>query len=99
VVWRARIALLASDGMTAEAIAAAVGKSLLTVRRWRRRYMAAGVASWRMQLADEMLRDGRTSVAQIAAQVGYQTESAFRRAFKRVRGVGPGHRRKARGGS
>ena len=35
--------LLASDGLTAEAIAAAVGKSLLTVRRWRRRYLAKGV--------------------------------------------------------
>lgn len=43
VVWRARIVLLASDGATAEEIAAAVGKSLLTVRRWRRRYVAAGV--------------------------------------------------------
>ena len=42
VVWRARIVLLASDGLTAEAIAAAVGKSLLTVRRWRRRYAARG---------------------------------------------------------
>jgi len=35
VVWRARIVLLASDGLTAEGIAAAVDKSLLTVRRWR----------------------------------------------------------------
>ena len=43
VVWRARIVLLAGDGLTAEAIAAAVGKSLLTVRRWRRRYVAKGV--------------------------------------------------------
>jgi transposase len=43
VVWRARIVLLASDGLTAEAIAAAVGKSVLTVRRWRRRYVAKGV--------------------------------------------------------
>jgi transposase len=43
VVWRARIVLLAGEGKTAEAIAAAVGKSLLTVRRWRRRYVAAGV--------------------------------------------------------
>jgi hypothetical protein len=42
-VWRARIVLLASDGLTAEAIAAAVGRSLRTVRRWRRRYMAKGV--------------------------------------------------------
>jgi transposase len=43
VVWRARIVLLASGGLTAEAIAAAAGKSLLTVRRWRRRYAALGV--------------------------------------------------------
>ncbi|NRC57026.1 IS630 family transposase [Mesorhizobium sediminum] len=43
VIWRARIVLLAGDGLTAEGIAAAVGKSLLTVRRWRRRYMAKGV--------------------------------------------------------
>src|ERR1700758_5179317 len=43
VVWRARIVLLAGDGLTAEGIAAAVAKSLLTVRRWRRRYMAKGV--------------------------------------------------------
>jgi transposase len=43
LVWRARIVLLAGDGLTATAIAAAVGKSVLTVRRWRRRYMAKGV--------------------------------------------------------
>jgi transposase len=43
IVWRARIVLAASDGMTAKAIAATVGKSELTVRRWRRRYQAAGV--------------------------------------------------------
>src|SRR6266403_2259355 len=43
VVWRARIVLLASDGLTAEGIAAAVDKSRLTVRRWRRRYMAKGM--------------------------------------------------------
>jgi transposase len=47
VVWRARIGLLAGDGLTA--IAAAVGKSLLTVRRWRRRYVAKG--------ADGLLKD------------------------------------------
>ena len=43
VVWRARIVLLTGDGLTAEGIAATVGKSLLTVRRWRRRYVAKGV--------------------------------------------------------
>src|ERR1700751_433372 len=44
VVWRARIVLLAADGLQAGAIAAATGKSQLTVRRWRRRFLARGVA-------------------------------------------------------
>ena len=43
VVWRARIVLLASDGLRAEAIAATVGKSVLAVALWRRRYVAKGV--------------------------------------------------------
>ena len=49
VVWRARIVLLAAEGLMAEGIAATVGKSLLTVRRWRRRYGGEGV--------DGLLRD------------------------------------------
>lgn len=43
IVWRARIVRLAGDGLSATAIAAAVGKSVLTVHRWRRRYEAKGV--------------------------------------------------------
>ncbi len=43
MVWRSRIVLLAGDGLTAVGIAASVGKSVLTVRRWRRRYAAKGV--------------------------------------------------------
>src|SRR5882757_4024475 len=43
VVWRARIVLLAAEGLPAFAIAAATGKSQLTVRRWRRRFLAKGV--------------------------------------------------------
>src|SRR5579871_90993 len=43
IVWRARIVLLAADGLQAIKIAAAVSKSVLTVRRWRRRYVAEGV--------------------------------------------------------
>lgn len=55
------------------------------------------LAAWRMHLADAMLRARRSSVAQIAERLGYQTEASFRRAFKRVRGVGPGEvRRRAR---
>jgi AraC-like DNA-binding protein len=48
------------------------------------------VTSWRMQLAAERLRDGRESIAVIAADVGYESEAAFNRAFKRVTGVTPG---------
>ena len=44
VVWRARIVLLAAEGLQAGAIAATTGKSQLTVRRWRRRFLAKGVA-------------------------------------------------------
>jgi transposase len=44
VVWRARIILLAAEGLKASAIAAATSKSQLTVRRWRRRFLAKGVA-------------------------------------------------------
>ena len=43
VVWRSRIVLLAGEGIGAVAVAAMVGKSVLSVRRWRRRYAAKGV--------------------------------------------------------
>jgi AraC family transcriptional regulator, activator of mtrCDE len=51
---------------------------------------------WRMHLAEEMLSAGSASVAQIAERLGYKTESAFRRAFSRVRGIGPGGVRRER---
>jgi transposase len=44
VVWRARIGLLAAQGLGAGAIAQATGKSQPTVRRWRHRFLAKGVA-------------------------------------------------------
>lgn len=43
VVWWARIVLLAGDGVGAVEVGRKVGKSLPCVRRWRRRYVAAGV--------------------------------------------------------
>lgn len=45
---------------------------------------------WRMTQAELMLRNPQVSVASAAERVGYETEAAFRRAFKRVHGVGPG---------
>jgi AraC family transcriptional regulator, alkane utilization regulator len=48
------------------------------------------VTSWRMQLAAERIRNSDVSLAGIAAEVGYESEAAFNRAFKRVTGVTPG---------
>jgi AraC-like DNA-binding protein len=45
---------------------------------------------WRMHLAAQRLRDGRGSVAQVAIAVGYESEAAFSRAFKRQFGTSPG---------
>jgi len=48
------------------------------------------LARWRLQLAARLLQSGSLSVAQAAATVGYQSESAFNRAFKRQVGAAPG---------
>ena len=46
IVWRSQIVLLAGEGIGAVAVARRVGKSVLTVRRWRRRYAAGGWTAW-----------------------------------------------------
>lgn len=52
---------------------------------------------WRMQLAARLLREGQSSVAAIALEVGYDSEAAFARAFKRLAGMPPAAwRREAR---
>ncbi|MCY1298112.1 Cupin [compost metagenome] len=43
----------------------------------------------RMQLAAELLLDGRVSIALIAERVGYQSERAFRELFKKRFGMSP----------
>ncbi|KAA1423621.1 AraC family transcriptional regulator [Mumia zhuanghuii] len=48
------------------------------------------LARWRLQLASRLLQGGTCTVAQAASAVGYQSESAFNRAFKRQVGVAPG---------
>jgi AraC-like DNA-binding protein len=41
------------------------------------------LTQWRMQVAARRLREGQGSIAQIAFEVGYESEGAFNRAFKR----------------
>jgi AraC-like DNA-binding protein len=56
---------------------------------------AAGVAplayltQLRMRIAQRRLREDAASIVEISASLGYQSESAFSHAFKRVTGTGP----------
>jgi AraC-like DNA-binding protein len=55
------------------------------------------LAQWRMQMASTLLLQSSASVATIALEVGYDSEAAFSRAFKRIVGVPPGSWRRQRG--
>jgi AraC-like DNA-binding protein len=57
------------------------------------------LTNWRMQLAASYLMTGTDNVAEVAERVGYESEAAFSRAFKKVVGVPPGQWRKHRAGS
>ena len=48
------------------------------------------VARWRMQVAQDALRQDGAAIGELATRLGYQSEAAFSRAFKRVTGVSPG---------
>lgn len=50
---------------------------------------------WRLQLAARCLETTSRGVADIAAEVGYESEAAFNRAFKRGLGQPPGRYRSA----
>ncbi|MFB3923803.1 MAG: AraC family transcriptional regulator [Terriglobia bacterium] len=52
------------------------------------------LAAWRMHLAKQLLSEGHASVAEVAERVGYESEYAFNRAFKREVGVPPAAWRK-----
>jgi AraC-like DNA-binding protein len=55
------------------------------------------LARWRLHSAARMLRSLDAKLTQIARQVGYQSDVAFHKAFKRVVGASPGEfRRQAR---
>ena len=56
------------------------------------------LANWRMQVGAALLRDTASTVASVAQEVGYQSEAAFARAFKRSTGRSPSlWRREAKG--
>jgi AraC-like DNA-binding protein len=47
------------------------------------------LASWRMQAASVLLNDPSAKVYRVAIEVGYESEAAFSRAFKRITGSSP----------
>lgn len=53
------------------------------------------VTRWRMRVAVNALEDEDATVGELANRLGYRSEAAFARAFKRVIGIPPGAARTA----
>ena len=86
------------DRWTMEKLAAAVGASRSVLAD--RFSLLLGeppltyLARWRLQLAARMLQTSKKTILSLASDVGYESESAFNRAFKREFGVPPAQYRK-----
>lgn len=77
---------------------AAVSRSLLD-ERFRQvlgRSPIRYLTEWRMHLAEDLLAGTDLGVVAVARRVGYDSEEAFSRAFKRAHGQSPSHWRTAR---
>jgi AraC-like DNA-binding protein len=76
---------------------AGVSRSALTERfaRYLGESPMAYLTDWRLELGAEALRTTSRSVLQIASEVGYESEAAFNRAFKRKFGAPPAQYRRA----
>lgn len=55
------------------------------------------LTNWRIQVAKQMMRDGTHNIQEVATRVGYDSEAAFNRAFKRATGTPPATWRKVLG--
>ena len=76
-----------ADPWTIASLAQEVGTSRSVLAERFRRYLSetpiAYLTRWRLQLGAQLLTSTSHSVAQIAGEVGYESEPAFNRAFKR----------------
>lgn len=54
------------------------------------------VTRWRMHVATDLLREEHLTVARVAERLGYASEAAFSRAYKRTTGLAAGAVRRAR---
>ena len=82
-----------ADDWTLEGLARGVGLSRSALAERFAQYVGQPpmqyLTQWRMQLAGRKLRDGTSSLASIAEEVGYASEAAFSRAFKKAVGTPP----------
>ncbi len=89
-----------SEAWTLESLAREIGMSRSSFAQRFTAYMVMPamqyLARWRLQVAARLLEAPHVSVAQAAAEVGYQSEAAFNRAFKRYAGIAPGAWRRER---
>lgn len=78
---------------TIASLAEAVGLSRSVLADRFRHYLSdtpmGYLTRWRLQLAAQMLSSTSKSVAQVAGEVGYESEPSFNRAFKREIGIPP----------
>jgi AraC-like DNA-binding protein len=79
-------------------LAKEVGISRSTLAERFRHYLGeppmSYLSHWRLQLGAKMLSHTSRGVADIATEVGYESEASFNRAFKRKFGVPPGRYRR-----
>lgn len=80
-------------GWTLDDLAQAVGLSRSALHERFVKYLGDPpmqyLANWRIQLGSRLLRETNRTVATIALEVGYDSEAAFSRAFKRLVGTPP----------
>jgi AraC-like DNA-binding protein len=83
---------------TLDNLAAAAGTSRSVLSERFTRYLGEPpltyLTRWRLQLAAQLLKTTRRSIMQLADDVGYESEAAFNRAFKREFGAPPAQYRK-----
>lgn len=56
------------------------------------------VTRWRMHFAQARLKEGNATVSEVALTLGYESEAAFNRAFRRLLGISPGMAKRTRTG-
>jgi AraC-like DNA-binding protein len=88
-----------AEHWTIDGLACSIGTSRSVLSERFTRYLGEPpltyLARWRMQLASRMLQTTKETVLRIGLAVGYESEAAFVRAFKREFGMPPARYRKS----